>query len=89
MIHVQTHSSDAPQIGGVLNNGGLASAPVSGAVPAALHATPATLYLAQDSEPAWPSECERLALINAVPGTSPSIGEQYLLEAFYMVPRRG
>ena len=84
MIQVQTYTSDAPPTGEAFSNGGLAASPASREAKA-LTATPTASYLVLESEPAWPSECERLALINAVPGGLPSIGEQYLLEAFYLV----
>ena len=56
------------------------------APPAELRAAPASAAL--DSEPTWPSDCERLALINSVPGGPLSIGEQYLEAAFFTTPRR-
>lgn len=58
--------------------------------PAAAHAASraaAPVSTALDSEPTWPSECERLALINTVPGGLSSIGEQYLEAAFFVTPR--
>ena len=89
MIQVQTYTSDAPPTGEAFSNGALAASPASREA-TALTATATAPYLDLDldleTEPAWPSECERLALINAVPAGLPSIGEQYLLEAFYMIP---
>jgi hypothetical protein len=92
MIQIQSYRNDAPRTGSAFTNGGPIPARAErAALPPtpAPTATPSALTLILDSEPAWPSECERLALINALPSDLPSVGEQYLLEAFYLVPRRG
>jgi hypothetical protein len=81
MTQTQIQTSPRPDDAFAFSDGGrLASRAEAGRV--ARMATAVGL----DGEPGWPSECERLALINAGAGQPPTIGERYLLEAFFMTP---